>query len=216
MAKEKKNKKVEIVIKPLNFQRAVFAIRGNSILVQNKFSKKAKDTMKETQEAGSTAKKGKKREKKDFDDDYKNSQHISSAGWNGIPASAFRHALISACKLCGYAMTRAKLTIFVVSDGFDKDDKTPLVRITKGKPKRRDDYVRIGQGKTDIHARAMFDPGWESKVTLEWDADQFTLDDVSNLMVRVGRQVGIQEGRPDSKTTGGMGWGTFDVLGKAK
>jgi len=216
MAKKKKNNDVEITIKPLNFRRAVFTIRGNSLLVQNKFSQKAKAMMMETQEAGSTAKKGKKRVAKDFNADYKNSQHISSARWNGIPASAFRLALISACKLCGYAMTRAKLTIFVIADGFDKDDKTPLVRITKGKAKRRDDTVRVGNGATDIHSRAMFDPGWECKITLEWDQDQFTLEDVTNLLVRVGRQVGIQEGRPDSKSSGGMGWGTFDVLGKAK
>jgi hypothetical protein len=30
-------------------------------------------------------------------------------------------------------------------------------------------------------------------------------------MHRVGAQVGIGEGRPDSKNSTGMGWGTFEI-----
>ena len=46
---------------------------------------------------------------------------------------------------------------------------------------------------------------------IRWDADQFTLDDVTNLLSRVGLQVGIGEGRPDSKNSAGMGWGLFEI-----
>ena len=38
-----------------------------------------------------------------------------------------------------------------------------------------------------------------------------SLEDVVNLMVRVGLQVGIGEGRPSSKKSNGIGWGLFDV-----
>ena len=41
------------------------------------------------------------------------------------------------------------------------------------------------------------------------DADQFSLTDITNLLSRVGAQVGIGEGRPDSKSSAGMGWGMF-------
>jgi hypothetical protein len=41
--------------------------------------------------------------------------------------------------------------------------------------------------------------------------DQFTPEDVANLMARVGMQVGIGEGRPDSKNSAGMGWGLFKI-----
>jgi hypothetical protein len=30
-------------------------------------------------------------------------------------------------------------------------------------------------------------------------------------IARVGQQVGICEGRPDSKNSAGMGWGLFDI-----
>jgi hypothetical protein len=48
-------------------------------------------------------------------------------------------------------------------------------------------------------------------VRVQYDADQFTATDAANLMTRVGAQVGIGEGRPDSKMSAGMGWGTFKL-----
>jgi hypothetical protein len=47
---------------------------------------------------------------------------------------------------------------------------------------------------------------------VRFDADQFTAQDVINLISRVGLQVGICEGRPDSKSSAGCGWGTFRVV----
>lgn len=201
-----------VVIPPLNMKRAIFHIRGD-IMVQNAFSAKARQQMKGDQEAGHSKRKGKAKEPKDFQAMFEGSQHRSIEGWPGIPASAFRAGLISACRLVGFKMTLAKLSLFVVADGYDRADSTPLVRITKGEPKYREDLVRIQQ-TTDIHARAMFEPGWEAKVCIQWDDDQFKLEDVTNLLVRLGQQVGIGEGRPDSRTSAGMGWGTFEVLDK--
>lgn len=42
----------------------------------------------------------------------------------------------------------------------------------------------------------------------------FSHNDIVNLMMRVGQQVGIGEGRPDSKNSAGMGWGLFDIQGE--
>jgi len=213
MAKEKVEKKSDnhLTILPPNFITASFKIRGNAPYVQNKFSKKAMEQMKGTQEQGSTAKKGKKREPKNFKECFEQSYHKSTDGWYGIPAPAFRCGMVSACKTVGFAMTRAKLSVFVIADGFDIDDGTPLVKITKGKPEYCEHTVRIQQ-TTDIRARAMWKEGWEANVIIKWDADQFTMEDVANLMMRVGMQVGVGEGRPDSRTSCGMGWGTFDLI----
>ena len=46
---------------------------------------------------------------------------------------------------------------------------------------------------------------------MRFDYDQFGYDDVSNLVLRAGIQVGVGEGRPDSKKSTGMGWGTFTI-----
>jgi hypothetical protein len=223
MAKKTKAAKAaeeHMVIAPPNFLVAEILIRGNAPYVQNKFSAKAKAEMRATQEAGSTAKKGKKREAKKFKDLYEGAKHIAKEGWEGIPAPAFRNACISACRMAGFQMTRAKLSIFILPDGFDKDDDTPLVKITKGKPMpfspERIDHVRNASGVVDLRPRPRWEPGWEAKVKVRFDADQFTLADVANLMMRAGVQVGVGEGRPDSKSSAGMGWGTFDVVGDEK
>jgi len=205
----------EITIPPLNLQSAEFEIEGDTIMVQEKFSEKAKRQIKEVQEKGSQSRKGKKKEPKNFQKMFEESQHIAKDGWPGIPASAFRAGMISACRLVGFKMTLAKLSLFIVADGYDKSDETPLCKITKGRAKYRDDAVRI-QNTCDVHARAMFEPGWRSKVRMEWDADQFSLKDVTNLLVRMGKQVGLGAGRPDSRSSAGMGWGTFKVLDNIK
>lgn len=199
----------DVTITAPNFQTAVFTIVGTAPYVQNKFSNKARETIRETQEAGSTAKKGKKREGKNFIEAYEQAQHVTAEGWRGIPAPAFRAGLISACRMAGFQMTRAKLSVFIEADGFDYDDGTPLVRITKGEPRYTEHAVRVGMGTTDLRARAMWDAGWQAVVRVRFDADQFTAEDVANLMLRAGAQVGVGEGRPDSKSSTGMGWGTF-------
>lgn len=206
-------KSAAVEIKAPNLQTAVMVIEGTAPYVQNKFSFKAKQKMMETQMQGSKAKSKKEREPKDFDALYAGCQHISDDGWHGIPAPAFRAAMISACRIVNFAMTRAKLAIFVEPDGFDKDDGTPLVKMTKGKPERHDSAVRNDSGVVDIRPRAMWKPGWRSEVRITFDADMFTTQDVANLLSRAGQQVGIGEGRPDSKDSTGMGWGTFRVLG---
>lgn len=205
-----------VTIQAPNFQTVCFRIIGNSPYVQNKFSQKARQQMKEKQEAGSTGKKGKQREAKDFQELYLQSLHVSQDGWYGIPAPSFRNALISSCKLVGFHMTKAKLSLFTIQDGFDVDDGTPLVKITKGQPHYFESLVRLETGVADIRPRGMWDAGWEADVNMRFDADQFTANDVLNLMLRVGLQVGIGEGRPDSKSSNGMGWGTFDVTSDYK
>lgn len=202
----------EVVISAPNFQVAEFLIRGDAPYVQNKFSNKVLQEMKAKQEAGSTAKKGAKRDAKDFNELYLAAMHESEDGWRGIPATAFRNALISACRVVGFAMTRAKLSLFCLADGFDKNDRTPLVKFTKGKPHQHDQYVRNASGVADIRSQAMWEAGWEMVVKIKFDRDQFTLDDVAALLMRAGQQVGVGCGRPDSTDSAGLGFGTFQIV----
>ena len=141
---------------------------------------------------------------------------VAREGWLGINASAFRNAAISACRVCGFKMTIAKLSLFIIADGYDRVDNLPLVRITKGEPIRHTMHARPKTGGVDIRVRPMWLEGWEAKLNMRWDADQFSADDVFNLMSRVGMQVGIGEGRYDSKESAGLGWGCFRVLSEGE
>jgi hypothetical protein len=52
---------------------------------------------------------------------------------------------------------------------------------------------------------------WSAKLRIEYDAGMFSLSDLANLITRLGRQVGIGEGRPDSKNSAGIGFGKFTL-----
>lgn len=203
------SKSRELTISKPKFRVLHLEIEGTAPLLQNKFPQKAKIQMMEKMAAGPTAKTKKKREARDFDQDFRESQHISREGWNGIPASAFRSACIRACKAVGFNMTDAKISIFVEADGFCKDEGTPLVKIIGDDPVRSEMAVRI-QRTTDIRVRAMF-LNWGAVLRVRFDADQFTTDDVFNLVMRAGMQVGIGEGRPFSSNSDGMGFGLFKI-----
>lgn len=200
----------KISISPPNFQTGEVWIIGTAPLVEHKFSDKAKNQIMEKQAAGSVAGSKKTRAAKDFDDVYNNARHISFDGWDGIPASAFRNACITACKLVGFKMTLAKLSIFVEADGYDNTEGTPLVKIISKGPRRLDSMVRLATGVCDITSRPQF-LEWGAKLRVRWDADQFSASDIYNLLNRAGLQVGICEGRPGSTNSNGMGWGTFRV-----
>ncbi len=199
--------RLSITINAPNFKVATLKIVGTAPYVQHRFSKKGELQMK--MEQGSQSNKGKKRDPRKFDQDYEDAQYQMDGGGYGIPAAAFRNAMISACRMCGFKMTIAKLAVFIMQDGMDKRDRIPLVRL-EGKPHRFDAMVRNATGVIDIRSRPMWDE-WSAVVRVGYDGDQFSATDIANLMMRVGMQVGIGEGRPDSKNSAGQGWGLFRI-----
>jgi len=197
-----------IVIDRPKFETIAVHIKGVSPYVQHKFSQKARQQMMDKQRLGDQAKKSRKRDAKDFEQTYKDAMHISREGWNGIPAPSFRNAMISACRIVGFKMTLAKLSVFIEADGFDSDG-APLVKL-QGTPRVHEGYVRNETGVADVRWRPMWEE-WSALVRIRYDANQFSATDVVNLLHRAGMQVGIGEGRPDSKNSAGMGWGMFAI-----
>lgn len=205
-----------ITIKAPNFQHAIFTVKGIAPLVIHRFSAKTKEQMKTKMEAGDSASKGKKpREAKNTDQLFEDSRYSSKEGWDGFNASAVRNAMISACRLVNFKMTLAKLSVFVEADGWDaKEPQIPLIRIY-GTARKQEDMARVETGQPYVTVRAAYHD-WSAKIKIRWDADQFSLTDISNLLARVGMQVGLCEGRPDSKNSAGMGWGLFKLEGAPK
>lgn len=200
----------EVKVTPPKFETLRLLLIGTSPLVQHRFGEKARAMIQESQEAGSQSRKGKKREPKDFEALYHQARHISTDGWDGIHAGGFRHALVDACKLVGFFMSRGKLGLFVEADGYSADG-TPLVRITKGEPRMKVEHARNTSGVVDLRSRPIWDPGWEAILTVRYDADMFSATDVVNLVARAGAQCGVGEGRANSKDSVGCGWGFFRV-----
>lgn len=208
-----KKEKVELVrIDPPNFAIVSLKLKGISPYMQARFSHKTQLAIQEKHMAGSQAKKGKKRPKRDFDDEFEESKHKFADGSCGIPASCFRKAAISACRLVGFKMTLAKLSIFALADEMDAFGLEPLVRI-KGDCEKVIIPVRNATGVLDLRSRPVWKK-WSATIKIKFDLDQFSVADIVNLFNRVGQQVGIGEGRPDSKSSaglGGEGYGKFIV-----
>lgn len=212
MVKKMELKKTATISAP-KFLTAAFDIEGTAPLVIHRFSAKTLKQMKDKMETGKPASSKKNREARSTDDLYEEAKYVSKEGWEGFHAASIRNACISACRLVGFKMTLAKLSIFVINDGVDAvEPQIPLIRI-HGISAKQEDMARVETGQPYCTVRAAYYPPWKATVKIRWDGDQFTLDDIFNLLYRVGQQVGICEGRPDSPNSAGMGWGLFVVKG---
>lgn len=184
-------------------------ITGTAPLVVERFSKKAE--MMAKMASGSQANVRKTRTARDYEQETEEAKYYSATGWEGMNAAAFRAGMISACRLVGFKMTIAKLALFIEADAFDTIDGLPLVRIY-GKSVVFTAHTRNATGVADVRSRPQY-RDWAMRLRVKFDRGQFSETDVVNLMARVGAQVGIGAGRPDSKSSAGCGWGTFRVVG---
>lgn len=199
----------KIQIKAPNIKDAVFEILGTAPLVIHRFSAKVKNEMKMKMEEGKSASSKKNREAVNTDSVFEAARYRSKQGWDGFHAGSVRLAMINACRLVDFKMTLAKMSLFVIADGQDAiEPQIPLVRIY-GEAVKQEDMARVATGAPYVTIRAAYHD-WKAKLHIRWDADQFSLVDITNLLQRVGTQVGLCEGRPFSKNSAGMGWGTFE------
>lgn len=137
---------------------------------------------------------------------YKRAKLTAKGRWHGIETRCFRSALIMACRIAGFHVTRAKISLFVVAAGVDTFDDSPIVKITKGKPQMEKLQIRrVAKGPVvDEVIVAKWNKGWEAKVRIQFDADQFTLKEVTDLMKQAGKQVGVGTGCPNIKLDKGQ------------
>jgi len=203
----KKQEETAVISAP-NMAIMEVAIRGIAPLVIARFSKKAELMSKMAE--GPSAKNKKERSARDYDAEAQDAKHISAEGWEGISAASFRNACISACRLVGFKMTMAKLSVFIAADGFDMENK-PLVRIYGDKAVTYPDHVRNATGVVDVRSRPMYKK-WGCVLRVRYDQDQFKAESMANLIARAGLQVGVGEGRPDSKMSAGLGYGIFEIV----
>ena len=203
-----KVKETSVVISAPNFQAVDVLLQGTAPLVVERFSKKAELMAKMVE--GKSAGSKKVRDARDYDKESEAARYRSEENWEGMNAAAFRAGMISACRLVGFKMTLAKLSTFVVADGFDLQDGIPLIRIY-GKSETYTAHTRNATGVIDVRSRPMYRE-WAARLRIRFDSDQFTAQDVYNLVSRVGLQVGIGAGRPDSKASAGCGFGTFEIV----
>ena len=202
--------KVKVEITPPNFQILPIRVEGTSPLMAHKFSEKMRRQIQEKQTSENTT--TKKRAPKDYAAEFNAARYIDRSGkWDGIPAGAFRAAMIAACRTVdGLAMTKAKGAFFILAQGRDVTDGTSLIRI-EGKAEHDIRPVRLESGVADMRNRPRYDD-WACELEIQYDADMLSANDVANLLARAGAQVGILEMRPTAPNSFGGDFGTFRVV----
>jgi hypothetical protein len=190
-----KTETVSIVIPPINVKRVELRLVGDSPLIQHKWSEKAKKEMLDKQ-----MKKGKQaKQAKDPWMDFCESMYwltpmpaqpteddIKAAEF-GFPCVAFKAAAVGACRFSdGIKMTEARGAFHVVGE---------LARI-EGTPVMREDMVRVGMGTADLRYRGEFNE-WATTITLSYNTNVLTLEQIANLFNLAGFGVGVGEWRPE-------------------
>lgn len=183
-----KNKAAEVVkLKPLNIKSIQVNVVGITPLIQHQWSEKAKREMRE-KHAG---RKTKDRAARDGEQEASEATYRTESGEYGIPLTAIKSAMIAAAhKDIGIEKTLVKKSVFI------RSDSGLVLPMQCADPVVREDYVRIGQGSTDLRYRPQFDE-WSLNLHIDYDADLLTVDDVVNLLNRAGFGVGIGEWRPE-------------------
>ena len=188
----KKSAKAEttITLPALNIQFLRLRVVGDSALICHAWSEKAKREMLDAQ----MKKARQAKEAKDPDADYRDSLYPHPAGGFGFPAVAFKNAAVDACSsIAGITKVEARGAFHIVGD---------MVRID-GEPSPREDMVRVGMGTADIRYRGEFRE-WAATLTLRYNANVLSAEQLANLFNVAGFAVGVGEWRPQRDGSFGM------------
>lgn len=185
-------KKTESVITlpALNIQFMKLRLVGDSPLICHAWSEKAKKQMLDSQ-----MKKAKQaKAAKDPEADYQESLYRHPDGGYGFPAVAFKAAAVDACSsIAGVTKVEARGAFHIVGD---------MVKL-EGEPSPREDMVRVGMGTADIRYRGEFRE-WAVEITLRYNANVLSAEQIANLFNTAGFAVGVGEWRPQRDGSFGM------------
>lgn len=147
-------------------------------------------------------KKTKDRELRVPAEEAKAATYTTDDGSVGIPAMAFKSAILSAAhKDLGIEKTLVKKALFLITT-----DSGMILPINCSEPIVREDMVRIGMGSADLRYRPEFKQ-WSCDIELEIDSELLQRDDVLALVDRAGFGIGLCEWRPEK----GGEFGRFEI-----
>lgn len=174
----------------LNLQTMVITVVGDSSLISHAWADKAKRMMLEKQ-----MKKAKSaKEAKNPQEDFESSLYRDEDGDFAMPAVAFKSAAVDACShVDGVTKVEARGAFHVVGE-FIKID---------GEPTIREDMVRIGMGTADIRYRGEYKK-WSAKLTVRFNANVLSAEQIVNLFNTAGFAIGVGEWRPQKDGSHGM------------
>lgn len=179
----KKPEQVKISLPAIDIQTLTLTVVGDSPLICNRWSEKAKAMMRAKQMKQATE----KRAAKNPEADFLGSLYKMGPGKYGFPAVGFKSAAVSAARYSeGLKMTELRGALHIPGE---------LVEI-QGKPTMREDMVRVGMGVADLRYRGEFKT-WKAKLVIRFNARMLSAEMIANLFNAAGFGVGVGEWRPE-------------------
>lgn len=183
----------EISVAPLNTEIMKVKIIGTTPLIFHKWDEKAIKMILDKQMK--KAQKG--REVRDPEKEYENSFYYDSEGNIAFPARNIKQAIVGSARFInGVQMTQLRGTIFVHGDA------DGMIPITYKNKSMRQDMVTVGMGTADIRFRGQVE-GWSMVISIEYDTDLLSAEQVINLLQRAGFSQGIGEWRAEKNGSNG-------------
>ncbi len=133
------------------------------------------------------------KEAKNPERDYKDSLYVLPGGGYGFPSIAFKAAAVRAGTYSDLKMTFLRGAFHVLGE---------MVKI-EGKPRMREDMVRLQGMTADIRYRGEF-VEWSVRLPVKYNARAITLEQLVNLFAIAGFSVGVGEWRPERDGSYGM------------
>lgn len=186
-----KTRETTIELKPINIQKILMEIEGDSPLITHAWSAKSKKEMLDKmQKKAKTA-----RVSRDPEKDYQEAFYRLPGGEPGFPTIGFKAAAVSAGGRFseGMKMTEMRGSFHIEGE---------LVEII-GEPEMREDTVRVGMGSADLRYRPEF-KNWKTYLPIRYNADKISLDQLVNIFNLAGFGVGVGEWRPEKDGQYGM------------
>jgi hypothetical protein len=189
------------VLRPVERAELIISIVGMTPLIPHKWSEKALRMMRDKQQ-GSTVRD--KREAKVAEAEAEGCQYYLPDGTPGMPATAFKAAIVGACRLFeGLTMVMAKQAIFVVGEGVEQ-----LVRI-EGECTLREDTPRNATGVADLRYRYAYHP-WRASLLVRYLPSVIDPGSIGTLVDAAGNG-GVGDWRPSAPKSATGTFGCFAV-----
>ncbi len=200
--KQTKEKKIEIVLQPINVGRVKVPIRGKTPLLMDRFPEESKRQILAKQVGLG---KGNKKMTRDTKQETQEAIHITKSGKIGYPAFGFKKGMM-------------ECTSFVGDVAFSKKLVSGAVKIMNVE----DGLIPIKFGKQtvlehSIKAQTKFTPqfhDWSCELDIQYDQNNISVQDIITLLNYAGFYNGVGAWRPKGGGGGSGEYGMYEVVTK--
>lgn len=191
-----------ITIEPIEVRRIEVVLVGDSPLLVHRFSEKMRKAM--LDKMNKTAALG--REERDPRQEAEECLHFTADGRPGMPATAFKAAMVNAVTQVKGTLTKVLVKQAVHVETPDPNGIIPI----EGEWVVHESAVRLPTGVADIRFRPMFPAGWRARLTISYNARAISDKQIVSLLQYAGFGVGLGDWRPERGGT----YGRFHVAGE--